>query len=384
MSQPFTCVISLIFTGNAFSIIMTALAVFLLICVIICTIVFIYKMVTNNETAQMPQEQSVYFALLVMCGISCPIACICLIIRQSLLLHAYYPFPDVDYDSICGSSANNLQEIYSIVWIIFVFVGMMAYLFANGVYLQRLILILQNTIYEVSKKPKIVYIVYAIMTILTSLCIFVATYCQTFAQHSCGTILDKYSSQLQNGLILIGMTLYFSESVYICYLLISQMVNIMKDMKRSTQTQPRTQPQRQRQMQRQGRNPSLGETEQTGSIPNASIVCERSLPLFVKTRKLGILNFVTLITTVFAIIIIALFSYLINKPRIGIMIIQIACMFDVMIGLSCLAMQFTFGDKIYSKTLRWLETIWCFRSIESFVIQDFRKISTLQMSEQSF
>ena len=217
------CTMMLIFSGDAFTLSMSILSILMSLFIFICSGIFIYQVIVSKETACLISKHPKYFGTLIFTAILYPTPIPIYLTIQTLKINVAFEltsgniiFSRKDINSFCPEIIQSqFEDTYTYLVSIFIINGVIIYLCANGIYLQRLTLIFQGSMFKISKTPKIIYIIYATITIIC--CIgLILTY-----------PFDKYE-YLRSLFIIVGMLFFLFESMYICCLLISKLKHFIK------------------------------------------------------------------------------------------------------------------------------------------------------------
>ena len=324
----------LFFVANVFVIVMNIWMILLSLVVIVWFCVFVYMLIASADVGHVKHKHQLYFSSLFVSGlVLCALQPIVLLLVNARI-HSRYPYRDIDYKSICGANVqNDLNQLTTVLFTTGCVDGALIYIFLTGVYVRRLILIFKDSMFGVSNKLLITYIIFVTVTII---CIIGSIYGNLRQINALGIICG-----------VIVMLSFLIESSYVCYVLLKKLTNFIKFIKRSSY---------------QG---SYKYKCSSNNNSNAS----KPLSLFRQTRKLTILTLITLITTFLNMIFNGILGspgiVLNNSDDVRLTLVAFVYGLDALMNFSCLTLQFSFSQKIYDKTFKILESLPIFGKLES-------------------
>ena len=368
-------------------------------------------------TSDIKENQPIYFVTFVLASVSIvpltPLMLICL----NLYVHSHYPFPNVDYDSICPDNDN--INIYSWSKITFIMIAINLFCFlgsANASYVQRLILIFDGTVFGVDNKSK--------SKLIMSLGIYIAV---TFIFGGITIVATVNDEILLRSICMVIIFLSFLiESGYVCYSLVTRLVYFVKFIRNQIYEEYKSTLMIQNRIsninnckktinksakcannininmaindkpvhatnddntctqkdwkKNDNMNPdSIMELSGIGSVFVPVIfekqleakLCQQVIPLFDQTRKLTILSVIGFVSTILDIIMFGIFRVLVNERDVNVFLSICAISFDVAISFVCLTLQFAFFKIIYDKTLKIFEKLPMFTKLEATLTPTF-------------
>ena len=318
---------------------------------------FTYILITRSEARKLRSKYELYFVSILTALFTMSIYQPLMVIYINCIIHSRYPSSEIDYSLICTNNGyNKLDQLATILFAIMGVDGTLVYAFLIGCYIQRLILIFKDSMFEVSNKVKISYIIYIIIAIACCGCIIYLN------------IIKKFSLQIL--IVTIIFLSFFIESMYVCYILVNKLTNVIKFINIQSLKIPNIN--NTLNVKSDTDHESYSSETRISAATNTAMqkqqISNKVLPLFIQTRKLTILTFATLTTSFLN----AIISIMLGEPgtiiqsnTIRLMVIQFVYSLDTLINFACLTLQFKFSQKIYDKTFKIFETLPVFKKLES-------------------
>ena len=221
------CLNTLLFDTNAFNTVIVTFCLLVTAVVWISSGLFIRKLCISQDTITVRESNPIYFWSIICCTILLCLIPPTIVIDHVLWIHYYHPYPHINYDTNACKNINLLTLIQAIS-IPFTLVSAPSYCCLICVYFQRLIIIFQNTAFQVSDKVKRYFIFYIVVSFISYIIITV------FEIVGIDTAGDRWSflSIAQAIVIVIYLLAYIIESFYICYLLRRQLFSILRLMEK--------------------------------------------------------------------------------------------------------------------------------------------------------
>ena len=433
------CLSTLLFDTNTFNTIIVIFCFLETAVLWISSGLFIRKFFVFPDTVAVRESNPIYFWSIICCTLLLSLMAPTITIDQVLWVHYYYPYPHINYDSNACKN-NNLLTLFEAVNIPFAVISGPAYCGLICIYFQRLIIIFQNTVFQVSGKVKKYFMLYIVISFISY--IFMAL------GEVAGTSDDRWS--FLNIAQIIGtlayLLAYITESFYICYLLRGQLFSMLRLLEKmasnannpyinnrrnlnlpstrielkningngetakvqsltpsitTTSINVKTDSHESDDDHDSDRNSGDGNENDIGGVghkqsnsannPTMEIREERSVgdadrgrgvrsvgssasrckgvdrdrnELFKKLKRLTILTYSPLLSTLINVIVIMLVGFIIENVRTGNMVLLIFVVSDISINFACLSLQFSFTDNIYNVLCRRCDNCQTFSKVE--------------------
>ena len=280
------------------------------------SIVLCYKLLNHKDDSVIDGKHKKRFhCLLILTALTLSTALIPSILTNLVSIHYYTPLNSINYDNLCkntniGTLMTNLQFVAAIL-------GFVGYNLTIFTYYYRLNAIFDNTMFCIARKTR--YSVYLSMFGGILCCILSLV----------GTIINSSKLWYLGGLIFI--TQYFGVSIYLCLVLKSQLMLLIK---------------------------------QFLQAPNSN-KNNSSLSMMITSKLFGVMKRFTILTYFSLIFTIIIIAFIMCSASVNVetkytffrdINATIVCI-DANVTIICFFNQFIFGDFIYNKTCKKFEKI---------------------------
>ena len=306
------CIYSLIFENGPFVVVVYMIQLVIITIGWVVSVSFTYMLLKhgskeNRQPNNVKRRKKVqYFhSMLIFTTMLLAIHSYPSFIVELLYIHVNIPNSSIEYSSVCSNL--NLENIWYVMYFIGAIMGCIANLLTIAVYYFRLILILDGSIYQISQNKHNVFVG---LLICCGICITIGL-----------TLLVLEQIELLQIFVALFLLLYFILIFHLCFLLKHQLLLLIK---------------------------MFENTENIGDDSNHN----KSAGLVTFTKRLTILVYVTMISTVAYFIVVALFAAFVDRVLWGQLIIATLGPLDGVINRACMALQFYFFDGIYNKTCK--------------------------------
>ena len=311
------CMINLCINSTAHVQVLLCINLIFLVSACTLSVVLIYKLLSDNrEELVADKHKKRFHCLLIVTVLTLTITLVPTILGNVVISHSHTPLKRINYDDLCKNiNIDNLRKIF---YYVATTLGTTGYNLTIFVYYYRLNSIFDNTMYSVSNKTT--YCVYLSILVGFSCCLFSVI----------GIIVN--SINVWNLSILILFLQYFSVSLYLCFILKSKLILLIKQFNKI-------------QLQNNKRKNSIDHDIQMTST------------LFDVMKRFTILTYFSSIFTIIIILFLALSTIAnthTNYTFFQDITATIACI-DFNVTIICFINQFPFANCIYNKTCQKFE-----------------------------
>ena len=316
----FRCWINLFVQVDGFTLICIVTTLFLLALILTTAVTLTYKMVTNTVTKKRDKKYIVSLVITPYCAF---IALFMLLIQLIFYVHDIFPYSNVNYSKICPNI--NFKHVYVAINPYFVLSCSFGYASFINAYFQRLSIIFDESMFSVEKIHYVLFYVYLAINFIVAICSFI------------WLVFVQFSTTISPISVSIFQLTYLLETYHICHVLKAKLISFIKLIQITTYNNDK----------------SLG---------------KETIEMVASTKRLTILSYVTLISTLVATISNIILAILVKNARITTILLLLFAALDAFINTCCVVLQFPFTNAIYYKTCKFCTKFKFFNKIDQEIV----------------
>lgn len=322
----FGCFLWLLTIENAVSQVFHAIMILLVSIAWISAFTFIYCLMKHQASSNVAKtEKKKFDCLMIVTVLFLSISGTLLFVTVVIQVHFRWPARAADDNTPC----NNVDFAYE-YWLLtfsFAIIGSVSYILIVSVYYYRLFLTFSNTLYEISQKRKHIF----------KFALFLCIICCITA------VIDGIFQIAQKALLFMSflLVIYVIESLRLCYILKSQLMLLIKSFDQNSNNSNNT------------------------NVNHQS--AKMASQFFSIMKRFTILTYFSTVSTACLIVLMMVNVALFPDSKVFHLIGTMFAMIDMNIGITCVAVQFTFGDCIYNKICKHFEKLNIFRQNEHLI-----------------